>query len=189
MGQRQAALFGRRIETCRLLEYHHKTGRGGLDKALTKLTDADLLTDVAGVVMADGTGRFLLQRRDNDPGVSSADKLAMFGGHKELGETGQTCALREVEEETGRSLTPAEIEHIITLRTRFANGDVRRGSFFFADNIDPSTFVVTEGRLEIIAFEDLPKYFFQMVPSTAYVLAHLSAEIMQGTRSMSGITI
>lgn len=156
---------------------------------MTTDTSAKPLTDVAGVVMADGLGRFLLQRRDNDPRIASPNRLSMFGGHREGDESARACALREVQEETGCVLEAGQIELVAATQTRYSNGVLRAGSFFFADNIDPSGFVVTEGRLEIIPFAALPGYFHQMVPTTAYVLALLSSDIIDGVRKLSGVEL
>lgn len=182
-----------RIETGGAGAYHGITSRTqlgqGLDSAMTTDMQRAPITDVAGVIMADGAGRFLLQRRDNDPRISSPNRLSMFGGHKEGAENAQTCALREVEEETGCALRPDQIELVAATHTLYPNGVLRAGSFFFADHIDPGSFVVTEGKLEIIPFAALPEYFHQMVPTTAYTLALLSSEIIDGQRKMSGVEL
>lgn len=54
-----------------------------------------------GALITDHHGRLLMQLRDNFPGVHSAGRWAIFGGHVETGEDLQTALARELAEELG----------------------------------------------------------------------------------------
>jgi 8-oxo-dGTP diphosphatase len=41
----------------------------------------------ACAILIDTFGRFLLQQRDNVPGIVNPGKIGLFGGHREAGET------------------------------------------------------------------------------------------------------
>lgn len=142
-------------------------------------------TDVAGVVMASPDGKLLLQRRDDNPAISSPNMIGMFGGHLEAGEDHMTCALREVEEETGLALCASELDLIVSTRVQYGNGVVRAGTFYFATNINPAQFVVTEGALIAIPFEEIGRYFHEMVPTSAYVVSLITEEVRNGQRLIS----
>jgi 8-oxo-dGTP diphosphatase len=51
-------------------------------------------------------GKLLMHLRDNTPGLFNANKWDFPGGGREGDETPQECAIREVQEEFGVSLTP-----------------------------------------------------------------------------------
>lgn len=57
--------------------------------------EANSLVPAASVIVTDGDGRVLLQRRTDN------DKWALPGGKMELGESLPHCAVRETREETG----------------------------------------------------------------------------------------
>ena len=128
-------------------------------------------TDVAGVVMADGNKRFLLQRRDRNPAISNPGLIGMFGGHKEGAESDIECALREVHEETDIALAEGRLTLIARTRVQFANGIIRAGTFYFVNDIDVHLMKVSEGCLCIVPHVDIGRYFCEMVPTTAYVMS------------------
>ena len=39
--------------------------------------------EVAGALLVDTLGRFLLQQRDDKPGIVEPGKIGLFGGHRE----------------------------------------------------------------------------------------------------------
>ena len=63
----------------------------------------------AGVILVDRGGRLLLQERDEHP-VIDPEKWGPPGGHLEPGEDPAVGAARELEEETGVRLDPAELQ-------------------------------------------------------------------------------
>jgi 8-oxo-dGTP diphosphatase len=68
------------------------------------------------VVLVDAAGRILLQLRDI-PTIPFPGMWAIPGGMLEPGETPLACIVREVEEELGARIPPAEVAHLMT-RTR-----------------------------------------------------------------------
>ncbi len=56
---------------------------------------------VASIFLLRDDGALLLQHRDNKPGLPLAGKWAPPGGHCEVAEDIELCALRELREETG----------------------------------------------------------------------------------------
>jgi len=69
------------------------------------------VTRFACVVPVDGRGWVLLQERDEHPRIAP-EKWGMCGGHLEHGESFLDGAVRELEEETGLALEPADFREI-----------------------------------------------------------------------------
>lgn len=65
----------------------------------------------AGVILVDRRGWVLLQERDEHPRIDP-DCWGLSGGHLEPGETPAEGALRELEEETGVRLDPADLHEV-----------------------------------------------------------------------------
>jgi 8-oxo-dGTP pyrophosphatase MutT (NUDIX family) len=63
---------------------------------------------LAGVVLVDPHGRILLQERDEHAPIDP-EKWGLCGGHVEPGESFETAAYRELEEETGVRLPPGTL--------------------------------------------------------------------------------
>ena len=111
-------------------------------------------------------------------GSKVADRLYVgaAGGHFEPEEVGdaRACVLREMQEELG--LTEQEIEGLtmryITLRLK--NGEVRQNYYFFAHLKTDRILSSTEGRLEWIAWEDLPA--LPMPVSAKHMILHYARE-------------
>jgi 8-oxo-dGTP diphosphatase len=61
-------------------------------------------------ILLDTFGRFLLQQRDNVPGIVHPGKIGLFGGHREAGETYLQCIVQEVHEELTCYLPPERFE-------------------------------------------------------------------------------
>lgn len=63
---------------------------------------------VAAILRLDD-GRYLLQLRDNKPGIFFPGHWSLFGGAHEAGETDEEALLREVHEELDLTLAPADL--------------------------------------------------------------------------------
>lgn len=75
--------------------------RSGLQHAPLTLDNLSPAPDVfiAAALLATTDGRYLLQLRDDKPGLPLRNHWAFFGGEVEPGEDGHSAILREVEEE------------------------------------------------------------------------------------------
>lgn len=82
-----------------------------------------------------GNGSFLVQKRSRAPGVVYPGKLGLFGGRQEPGETPEACALREVAEECGVVLNPANISLLARLLAHDEFGNLSFGHIFFAEDL------------------------------------------------------
>jgi len=83
------------------------------------MTDCDAVVACVGGLAYDGDGRLLLIKRRDDPG---SGLWSVPGGRVEPGETDAQAVVREMAEETGLAVEPAELV-----------GRVRRGHYDIAD--------------------------------------------------------
>jgi 8-oxo-dGTP diphosphatase len=81
------------------------------------VTDGDALPAGCQAVLVDATGRILLQLRDDIPTIPFPGMWAIPGGMLEPPETPLACIVREVAEELGVEMAPADVTHLMT-RTR-----------------------------------------------------------------------
>jgi 8-oxo-dGTP pyrophosphatase MutT (NUDIX family) len=77
------------------------------------------IREIAIAIVYDTERRYLLQRRDNIPGIVHPGKLSLFGGHRESGETYKECVVRELQEELGAPNVTSIARQIVTSRTCF----------------------------------------------------------------------
>lgn len=99
------------------------------------------------VVLVDRRGWLLLQERDEHP-VIDPECWGLCGGHLEDGEDDLGGALRELEEETGIRLAPADLELVEVVRVwHEAYGSWDRMAFFAAAvDLTDDDVVLGEGR-------------------------------------------
>lgn len=79
----------------------------------------------AGALILDQAGRYLLQLRDDKPGILHPGAWGMFGGHIEPGETPEAAVLRELEEEIGLVPSAPSFFRTFRLPVRIDAGPVR----------------------------------------------------------------
>lgn len=77
------------------------------------------------VLIHDAQGRFLLQLRDDIPGIAYPGRWSLFGGGVEPGETLRAAAVREIAEETGLALPPASLTPLGRMLSRWAQSGSR----------------------------------------------------------------
>ena len=85
--------------------------------------------------MIDCFGRFLLQQRDNIPGILYPGKVALFGGHREGNETFLESAARELHEELSYFVASERLEHCFSYEGPDwdQSGGTLRGSFLLSE--------------------------------------------------------
>ena len=123
--------------------------------------------EFACAILIDTFDRFLLQQRDDVPGVFQRGKIGLFGGHREGDETYLQCIVREIHEEVSYFLPP---ENFIRL-TSYDGDDIDvaggtvRGEFFVARGVPVERLIVTEGSLLIVKPNELFLVEHQLSPS------------------------
>jgi len=131
--------------------------------------------EVASAIMIDTQGRFLLQQRDQAPGIAQPGKIGLFGGHREVGETYLECVVREVYEEIGYFISADRFEHLVSYSgTEFdIDGDTMRGEFFIARDIPIDELNVTEGSLLVVEPDKLATLEHKLAPSVRFAMQAL----------------
>ena len=113
--------------------------------------------EIACAIMIDTCGRFLLQQRDDVPGIVCPGMVGLFGGHREGTETFLQCVVREVHEETSYFVAPQRFASLTSYKG--PDPDVGYGSlhceFFVARGIPADALLVTEGSLLIAKQNEL----------------------------------
>ncbi|MCG2645722.1 MULTISPECIES: NUDIX hydrolase [Bradyrhizobium] len=126
------------------------------------------LRDFAAAILVDQSGRLLLQRRDDIPGIVHPGKIALFGGRREPGETPLQCIVREVHEEISHCIPADDFEFFIGLHgpdpEKIAK-DVK-GEVFVARNVPSADLVITEGTLVVVRPSGLSGIRSEMTPMT-----------------------
>ncbi len=118
-------------------------------------------------------GRLLLQLRDDLPHVSDPGKISLFGGRREGTETFLECVVREVHEEIGYYLPPQRFELIGSYSgpDYSTPGGSLRGEVFLARDVPIDQLTVTEGRLAIVAVDELARIRDRLARPAEYALA------------------
>ena len=118
-------------------------------------------------------GRLLMQLRDDLPHVSDPGKISLFGGRREGSETFLECVVREIHEEIGYYLPPERFELIGRYfgPDHSTPGGTLHGEVFLARDVPIDRLRVTEGRLEIVAIDDLERISGRLARPAEYALA------------------
>ena len=128
--------------------------------------------EIACAILIDTSGRFLLQQRDNVPGIVYPGKVGLFGGHREGTETFMQCVVREIYEEISYFVPPSHFEHL----TRYEgndpeiNGGTVYGEFFVARDLPAECLVITEGSLRIIRPDEVAAIKPDLTPSARFAI-------------------
>jgi 8-oxo-dGTP diphosphatase len=115
--------------------------------------DASPHREIASAIIIDSRGHFLLQQRDDIPGILYPGKIGLFGGHREGDETYLECVIREIHEEISFLVRPERIEHLAS-HDGVDIDDIHR-EFFVIRDIPLDALVITEGSLVIVKPEDM----------------------------------
>lgn len=132
--------------------------------------------EIASSILIDTRGRFLLQQRDDVPGIVQPGKIGLFGGHREEGETFLQCVVREIHEETSFFIPPERFEHLVSYTgPEFeAEGDTVRGEFFVARDVPADEVIVTEGALLMVEPDNLALIEHKFAPSVQFAMKAFS---------------
>jgi 8-oxo-dGTP diphosphatase len=123
--------------------------------------------EIACAILIDTSGRYLLQRRDDDPNILYPGKIGLFGGHREGNESFSECVVREVHEETGYLAAPARFEHLGSYAGRDieASNATLAGEYYLLRDVPIEAVTVTEGSLLIAEPRSLSSLAKDFAPS------------------------
>jgi 8-oxo-dGTP diphosphatase len=131
-------------------------------------TRMSLRREFACAVLVDTSNRFLLQQRDNIPGIVHPGKIGLFGGHREDGETYLQCIVREVHEEISYFIPPGEFRYLAgydAVDAHFERKTSVHGEFFVARDVAVEKIKVTEGTLFIASLDEVAGLGPRLSPS------------------------
>jgi 8-oxo-dGTP pyrophosphatase MutT (NUDIX family) len=86
---------------------------------------AVMIAEFAAALIADQHGRYLMQLRDDKPGILHPGAWGLFGGGIEPGESAVAAVERELEEEIGLVPSPPQFFRQLRIPTRIDPGPVR----------------------------------------------------------------
>ncbi len=130
------------------------------------------MISIAGAILVSTTGSLFLQRRDDDPAISSPNMISIFGGSADEGEDNLLeVAMREIEEETGLSLSQNAYLPLVSFKNQYPDGRIINASFYTLKNIDKATLNITEGSLIEIPIEEIGNFMHEMVPTTCFAVS------------------
>ncbi len=121
-------------------------------------------------ILIDSYDRFLLQQRDDIPGIEHPGKIGLFGGHREGEETYLQCAVREIHEEIGYFVRPDHFKHFVSYDEVDDRGIHIHGEIFVANQIPVEELLITEGLLLVVEPEDVPAIEAKFSPSARFAI-------------------
>ena len=128
--------------------------------------------EIACAILIDSSGRFLLQQRDDVPGIVYPGRISLFGGHRESGETFLQCVVREIHEETSHFFPPERFEHLANWNRSDPEmpGAMIQGEFFVLNDVPVDRLNITEGSLLICKERELESLKTKLTPSARFAL-------------------
>jgi len=130
--------------------------------------------EIACAIIIDAQGRFLLQQRDDVPGILQPGKVGLFGGHRENNETYLQCVVREVHEEISYFVAPNRFEYLASYDgPDFETDGNVRAEFFIARGVPVEPLVVTEGSLLIVEPDKFADVEHRLTPSARFAMRAL----------------
>ena len=130
----------------------------------------DKRREVSIAIFIDSHGRFLLQQRDDIPGIVHPRKIGLFGGHREGEETYLQCVIREIHEEIGYFVQPDRFKHFASYDEVGDHGADIHGEIFVAINIPVEELLVTEGLLLVVEPEEILAMEAKLSPSACFAI-------------------
>jgi 8-oxo-dGTP diphosphatase len=131
-----------------------------------------VVREFACAVLIDTSGRFLLQQRDDVPGIVYPGRISLFGGHREPGETFLQCVVREIHEETSYFFPPERFECLARWSHRGPDGPntIFEEEFFVLNDVPAERLAITEGALLICKESQLESFKSKLTPSARFAL-------------------
>ena len=139
-----------------------------------------LRRETASALLIDTAGRWLLQQRDDIPGILYPGKVGLFGGHREGNETFLDCVVREVHEEVSYFVPPEQFEYLTERHgvDPAVEGGTIYGHVFVARDIPSDRLVITEGSLLIVSPDELSRIEPNLAPSARLALKALRSGLI-----------
>ena len=139
-----------------------------------------LRRETASALLIDTAGRWLLQQRDDIPGILYPGMVGLFGGHREGNETFLDCVVREVHEEVSYFVPPEQFEYLTERRgvDPAVEGGIIYGHVFVARDIPSDKLVITEGSLLIVRPNELSRIELNLAPSALLALKALRSGLI-----------
>lgn len=128
--------------------------------------------EIAPTIVLDRSGQFLLQKRDDIPGIICPGMIGLFGGHREGDETFLECAARELAEELSFAIPTDQFEALTSNIGPDPEtlGGTLHAEFFLVKDIPVEQVVVTEGSLLVASLSDLETMADRLTPSARFAL-------------------
>jgi 8-oxo-dGTP pyrophosphatase MutT (NUDIX family) len=136
------------------------------------ISGSQKIREGASAILVDTDGQLLFQLRDDFPYIADPGKLDFFGGGREGNESFLDCVVREVQEEIGFYIAPEQFEFI----GRNVGPDhwvpdcILHDEIFLARGVPIERLTITEGRLRIVAFDELEHIQDLLAPSARRAL-------------------
>ena len=132
-------------------------------------------SQIACAIIIDTRGRFLLQQRDDVPGIFQPGKDRSFWRSPRRKQTYLQCLVREIHEEISLFHPMDRFEHLVSYDGTEvdAEGGTVRGEFFIVRDVPVDALTVTEGSLLIVEPDKLATVEHKFAPSTRFAMKAL----------------
>jgi 8-oxo-dGTP pyrophosphatase MutT (NUDIX family) len=130
------------------------------------------LREGAAAIVIDTDGRFLMQLRDDMPGIVDPGKISLFGGRREGNESFRDCIVREIHEELGCDLPSERFEHLACWSgsDHAITGGNFHAEIFIVRSVRAERLIVTEGRLKRFTLAELGQIKESLAPLAQFAL-------------------
>ncbi len=100
----------------------------------------------SGILLITKEGALILQRRDTYNNIENPGKLSVFGGRREINETAEECAIRELFEETALKISLIDLKPAFECAYPIENGNWMLCNYYIIENVDANSLEVLEGQ-------------------------------------------
>jgi 8-oxo-dGTP diphosphatase len=128
--------------------------------------------EFACAILIDKQGRFLLQQRDDVPGILMPGAVGFFGGHREANESFLQCLIRELQEELDHPFSAERLEQFLTYQgpDLDAGKGTARGQCFIVRDVAAHDLNVMEGSLMVVHPDEVATLGHKLAPFPHYAL-------------------